>query len=221
MVTQSQFIELTNKVIGFVEGGYYHPDMKKKFKPADQKKFGDSGETMFGIDRKHGTQLARLAPDAWKKFWSLIDNAGARTKWKYNYNGGSLAPQLKQYVVQMMYPWFMYLFNKYLTPAAQQAVVNDNRLVVHFSYASWNGEGWFKKFAADVNNAVSRGVVDDPLYNRALSSRLDSSNAVIRQQGSNLKNLIATLDIKKKIDRSRWGSWGRAFDSFVISGPYF
>ena len=32
---------------------------------------GDSGETMFGIDRKHGAQLSKYSE--WQEFWRFID----------------------------------------------------------------------------------------------------------------------------------------------------
>ena len=38
------FEKLTNLVIAYLEGGYYHPDMKAKLKGGDA--MGDSGETM-------------------------------------------------------------------------------------------------------------------------------------------------------------------------------
>ena len=33
-------------------------------------------------------------------------------------------------------------------------------LLFHFSYASWNGEGWFKRFATSLNSAIKNNAPD-------------------------------------------------------------
>jgi len=111
----TQFTKNTDIVIDNFEGGYYHPDMKKNFKPSDQKKLGDSGETLFGLDRKHGSQLARY-PE-WKPFWDAVDKDRKNNPglWRYNYKpGGAVGKEFKRLASAIMYKWFQYLSGKYI-----------------------------------------------------------------------------------------------------------
>lgn len=219
MITTDKFVNLTDTVIQNFEGGYYHPDMLKKGIIKD-KRYASSGETMFGIDRKAGGAL-NTTP-AGKEFWSLIDKAGARTKWKWNYMGGALAPKLRKLVGQMMYPAFMNLFNKYLSEDAQLAVANDPRLIIHFSYATWNGPGWFQRFANALNAAVKNGETDkDKIFTAALSARTNAGNSLIRQHGVKMMSIFENMglaagtggEVKKKFfDAFNPGSWLRLFD---------
>lgn len=65
------FDSVYEKYVTNIEGNYYHPDMKRK----NGKKFssmGDSGETMFGIDRKYFGKPEN--PSIYNKFWRIIDN---------------------------------------------------------------------------------------------------------------------------------------------------
>lgn len=190
LVTQEKFIQLTGLVIDHLEGGYYHPDMKKKMSPANAKKMGDSGETMFGIDRKHGTQLKKY-PE-WNEFWTRIDydRADNPTNWKHYYRGGAQQPILKELCAKLMYQWFTELSKKYITHEAAQAIANDDRLIVHFSYAAWNGSGWFQRFAKVVNDSVKAGQDKETIWKSALDSRLRSTNSIIRQQAQNMHNNI-------------------------------
>jgi hypothetical protein len=98
---QKEFGKLVTVVITNFEGGYYHPDMLKDGRIKDSR-YAGSGETMYGIDRKMGAELNNT--EAGKKFWKIIDDAGAAKTWKWNYMGGTLAPQLKQLVGDMLSP---------------------------------------------------------------------------------------------------------------------
>jgi hypothetical protein len=190
VINADQFIYITGLVIDGLEGGYYHPRMRANMKPSDQKIMGDSGETMFGLDRKHGAQLAKY-PE-WAQFWHIIDNAQP-PYWKHYYRGGILEPKLKALTARIMYQWFLELSAKYLTPASMKAIANDERLMIHFSYAAWNGQGWFQKFAKVVNQAVKEGKNKDQVWNAAISSRTGHTNKVIRQQGENMLKVVGKL----------------------------
>lgn len=202
MVTSNIFLPLTDLVINTLEGGYYHPDMMKDGRVKYDARYLTSGETMFGIDRKNGIQLAKY-PE-WKTFWAVIDRAGARSKWKWNYRGGSLEPELRTLAGKLMMPWFSYLYNKYLTKQAQSLVSQDSRLILHFAYASWNGEGWFQRYAKTINNEAAKGITDlDKLTATAIKQRTDSSNSLIRQTGAKIAKLVSKLSadiaaVKKK-----------------------
>lgn len=193
IVTQERFITLTGIVIDSLEGGYYHPNMMHKFNARSQAIMKASGETMFGLDRLHGAQLA-IYPE-WKEFWNVIDKASASTMWKHEYRGGTLEPKLKRLVATIMYKWFMKLFSKYVTPAAQAAVAKDDRLIIHFSYASWNGEGWFMRFATVLNNAVKKTTDKEKLFVLSIEARTKNANKTIAQQGNNMVAALKKLHL--------------------------
>ena len=191
-VTESQWIDTTQLVIDGVEGGDYHPSMKANFNARSQKALGDSGETLFGLDRKHGAQLSKY-PE-WKQFWDLVDQN--RGSWKYNSRGGDKEQELKTLAAKIMYKWFQYLAGRHILISSMDEIANDRRLLFHFSYASWNGEGWFKKYAAALNNAIKAHEGNkEAIYKMAIKARTESSNAVIRQQGANMLALFKKYNI--------------------------
>lgn len=190
MIDEQRFIKLTGIVIDNFEGGYYHPDMKQHMSPQDREVMGDSGETMFGLDRKHGEQLSKY-PE-WEQFWSLIDDADAKDKWKHYYIGGNLSEPLKLLCAKLMFKWFTYLADKYLTVVSQARINSDDRLIIHFSYASWNGEGWFQRYAKALNQAT--GSKED-IFNTAIKIRTQSANSTIRQQGQHMITLFKNLKL--------------------------
>jgi hypothetical protein len=170
ITTQGDFDEMTKLVINKIEGGYYNPDWHY------QKAMGRSGETMFGIDRKHGGNL-NTSP-AGVEFWSIIDKNKTKDVWKHGYRGGELENQLRDLVVKIMKPHYTALSEKYLTDEARQIVNSDNPLLFHFIYASWNGPGFFKKFAEKINKAVKDGVTSrEELRDLAIESRKESAVA--------------------------------------------
>jgi len=184
-VDRSKFNEMTSRVIDELEGGYYHPDMLKDGRVKDSR-YSNSGETMFGIDRKAGGSINTTT--AGKKFWGIIDNAGASRNWKWNYKGGSLGASLKQGAADIMYPEYERNATNYLSAKAKSIVDSDNRLLFHFIYASWNGAGWFKKFAADINKAVESGITNT---NKLVKVAIDSRTKEGLREGSNPNSLIA------------------------------
>jgi len=202
MVDAKQFIDLTGIVIDNFEGGYYHPNMLSRFKPSDQKLLKFSGETMFGIDRKAGIQLAKY-PE-WDKMWKLIDEDRRNNPslWKYQYRGGNLSSELKKLVSQMMFKWFTYLAEKYISATSMEVISNDSRLIIHFSYACWNGEGWFKRFATALNKAIlkypesKQDIFNETIKARTMATNLVGiPNSVIRQQGKKMIDLFSRLHI--------------------------
>jgi hypothetical protein len=193
-VTESQWVDTTQLVIDGVEGGYYHPDMKKNFNARSQKALGDSGETMFGLDRKHGSQLAKY-PE-WARFWDLVDKAQVGVKWKYNSRGGAMESVFKELAAKIMYKWFQYLAGKYILISSMDEIANDKRLLFHFSYASWNGEGWFERYAKALNAAIAQFPGNkEAIYKQAIKARTESTNSVIRQQGANMLLLFKKYKI--------------------------
>jgi len=183
-VSPGSFEEITNKVINELEGGYYHPNM-------NQSAMGNSGETMMGIDRRHGGDI-NTSPEG-KEFWKLIDDADASSKWKHNYRGGNLESKLRSLVVKMIKPFFLKNMNNYLSPEARKIVESNPNLMFHFVYATWNGPGWFRKFATKINDAVKKGITDpNKLTEIAIRSRIDSGNSIIAQGGKKIDNILGT-----------------------------
>lgn len=156
-------LTLTNAIIDNIEGGYYHPDMKSNLRNGDR--LGDSGETMFGIDRRAGApQFTTKTADA-VAFWNLVDQYYGTHHSDATYYGdkadGRRVPanvgiQLRHYVSEMIEDAYDD-WNDYLSDGAKRIVENDPRLMLQFWYAVWNGPGNFQKFANLVNAAYSNG----------------------------------------------------------------
>lgn len=197
-VDKDKFNKTVNLVIDNLEGGYYHPQMLNDGRVKDSR-YKASGETMFGIDRKMGGDINTSA--AGKNFWNIIDNANASSTWKWNYKGGNLSNQLKTLVSDMMFPLYTSLSSRYLDSKPKDIINNDERLLFHFIYGTWNGSGWFKKFAEDINKAVKNGITDtNQLTQIAIDSRTKEGlksgtkpNSLIAQGGKKIAELFGTL----------------------------
>lgn len=205
MVTRENFVKITQLVIDYVEGGYYHPSMLKKFNAKSQAILKDSGETMFGIDRKAGIQLSKFTE--WEKFWNIIDNDRRLNPnlWEYQYRGGRLHGILKTLAAEIMYKWFTYLSNKYILIGSMDEIAADPRLLAHFSYAAWNGEGWFKRYAKALNDAIVKYAGDkEAIFKAAFDERAKAvkyikgvktmiPNIAIRQQAINMRPIFEKI----------------------------
>jgi len=181
-LSTTDFEKQVNKVIDNLEGGYYHPNMNKS-------DMGKSGETMMGMDRKHGTGFAQTS--AGKEFWKLIDDDNAKNNWKHYYMGGPLESRLRKLVVKMIQPEYERLSNSYLSKEAREIVNKSPNLMFHFIYSTWNGSGWFQKFAKKINEAVDKGVTKiSDLESIAMKSRKESGNSIIASGGQKISKLL-------------------------------
>lgn len=200
LVTKNMnFEQATIQVILNLEGGYYHPDMLKDGRVKDAR-YGTSGETMYGLDRKAGgPNISACAPCV--VFWSLLDKANARTNWKWNYIPPEpLKTQLLKLTVEIMRPLYERNLNNYLPEKEIQKIINsDGRLMFHFIYASWNGPGWFRGWAREVREAYSKGVTKaDDLVILCVKRRINntgivgnkSNNSLIAQGGRKIANIV-------------------------------
>jgi len=177
------FKAATIRVINKFEGGYYNPRWHKS------SGMGNSGETMFGLDRKHGVDSS-YSPTA-KKFWSIIDNNKSRSVWRHYHRGGKLEPQLTELAAEIMQKAFIRNMNDFFTPEARKIVASDYNLTFNFIYATWNGSGWFRKFANTINNAVEDGITDPKkLIKIAIRRRLDSGNTIIIKSGKKMSEVL-------------------------------
>ena len=204
MITKDKFRQVTNIVIDKLEGGYYHPQMLLDGRVKDSR-YGSSGETMFGIDRNYLGNPRN--GQAQKDFWQIIDNVNARKLWHWNYMGGDLNVKLKELASDIIYDSYLNYSQKYLSEKSQKIVNSDARLVFHFSYATWNGVSWFKKFASDINNAVeNRTTNPDKLVQVALDSRTKEGltkgskpNSLIMQGGNKIMGFIEDFKTGNKL----------------------
>lgn len=183
----------TDKIIDNFEGGYWNNDITK---PNDQKctkhpytaLFDDSGETMFGIDRRAGEWDDD--PDG-QAYFGLIDDekedAGSMDEfcktWVWLYRGGKLEEELKGMASAMMKK--AYERNKrWLSSEALKEVEGNKRLMFHFAYACWNGPGFFQDFAEDINDAVDQGLYGDDLVDVAVDSRNQRASGTGWEKGN-------------------------------------
>lgn len=194
-IDKNKFSKVTQLVIDNLEGGYYNPIWHS----VGDFRYSSSGETMFGIDRKAGGSINDTI--AGKKFWGIIDKNKNPQVWKWNYKGGGLNQELKDLTVDIMYPVYERNAENYLSTKAREIVEKDNKLLFHFIYASWNGAGWFKKFAKDINEAVDKGITDtNKLSQIAIDSRTkeglkegSSPNSLIAQGGNKIAKLFNSI----------------------------
>jgi peptidoglycan hydrolase-like protein with peptidoglycan-binding domain len=185
---------MVDLIIDKLEGGYFHPDMLKDGRVRDMR-YGNSGETMFGMDRKNGGQETQ-SPAA-NEFWNIIDAQDAKDKWPNEYmlkDNPSLNNQLRKLVGEIMKPIFEDYTKKYLSPHAADIMKRDKGLLFNFIYATWNGPGWFRDFAKPINQAVEDGTTDPKeLLNLAISERNRSSNSLIAQAGHKVADIANQL----------------------------
>ena len=177
-----------------IEGGYYHPKMKIE-NPSKFGIMGDSGETMFGMDRKHGRQES--VSSAGVEFWNIIDSKDAKNNWEYGYmleDNPELKDELLELVAEIMEPQFLDLVDRYLSQQAKEIVMSDPKLYFNFVYATYNGAGWFQKFAKKFNQKVEDGITDvEQLQNYALQIRKESGNSLIARSGKKIDNIFDAM----------------------------
>jgi len=189
-IDSSEFNKIAGRIIDTLEGGYYHPDMLKDGRVKDSR-YGDSGETMMGIDRRAGGTINETPEGV--AFWNLIDKAGARENWKWGYRGGNLESKLRELASLMIKNNYEKYSSKFLSPKAL-AIVNSNpKLLFNFAYSVWNGPGWFEKFSNVLNREVSSGNTDpESLAKIIVSARVNASNSLIAQGGRKIEDLLGT-----------------------------
>jgi len=186
--TDSDFKTITKKVIANFEGGYWNP-----FCPHPTSRMGRSTETMFGLDRYRGNIESS---DKGKEFFKIIDDekiaAGATSsgqgenmkwtnmgnfckKWKWLYRGGDKKEKLENLATEIMEKYFNKNMSNYIKdPKTKEKIMGNKSLLTHMSYATWNGPGFFQKFAKKLEAAVKDGKSDKELIDVAVQSRLDT-----------------------------------------------
>jgi hypothetical protein len=69
--------------------------------------------------------------------------------------------------------------SKKFSPELKERVESNDRLLLHFAYACWNGPGYFEKFAKSLEDGVKSGKSDEELIKQAISDR---QNTVLYHQ---------------------------------------
>jgi hypothetical protein len=138
--------------------------------------FKNSGETMFGLDRKAGA-IETIKPEG-EEFFRLIDaekkKLGAEfcKKWKWNYRGGELEEPLKDLASKIMFKSYERNMKNYVKdPETKKRIESNRGLLLHMSYACWNGPAFFRDFAKLLDTAVKEGKTDADLLKIAKDSR--------------------------------------------------
>jgi len=187
-------VELCDNIINNLEGGYaneahFKKNIDKVEDPDTKKALLNSGETMFGIDRKNGPTMT--------EFWKIVDeNSGwakesiGKEKWTHGYMGGSVENELRDKVYKWVIPTFEDFKNDMLDSETKKLVEEDKRISTHLLYGVWNGVVFFENFANDLNDAVSNGVTDrDELWEVAINSRRNNNNGLIRKKASEVEKV--------------------------------
>jgi hypothetical protein len=184
--TDSDWMSITKKVIDKLEGGYWNPKCKH---PSSG--MGKSTETMFGLDRYNG---AIERTEDGKEFFEIIDQQKEDLgmdkfckKWKWLYRGGEDEEELKTLAAKIMKNAFDRNMKNYVTDTETKNKIKNNKgLLLHMSYATWNGPGFFKKFAKSLEKGVKQGMSDKQLIELAIQDR--SNTGLLNK--SKVANLI-------------------------------
>lgn len=215
MISAANFGKFSNLVIDNLEGGYYHPRL---FYSINDPRYSTSGETMFGIDRKNAGKL--IDTPAGREFWRIIDQNSAN--WKWNFFGGPVEDRLRELAAEIIYPAFVRYSNMWLTPASREAIQRDDRLLLNFIYATWNGPGWFKKFASDFNK-ISGSSIENQI-NQTINSRTKEGlrpgsrpNSLIKQTGDKLSRIYKSISTPLNIDAGKGLAGIILAASFIVS----
>ena len=185
---------IVDLIINNIEGGYAATEHFQKnidkVKNADTKQaLLNSGETMFGIDRKNGPTMT--------EFWQIVDeNSGYapesedKPKWTHGYMGGDVEDELRELVYDWVISSYESMKNSKLDPSTMDLVDDDKRITTHLLYAVWNGPVFFNNFASTLNSAVSSGVTDrDELWDVAINSRRNYGNDLISSGASKIEKI--------------------------------
>lgn len=186
--------EVTEQVIDNFEGGYWNYWQCKNHPWHSMYK--NSGETLFGLDRKAGN-IENLSSDG-KEFFRLIDEEKEKMgmenfckTWVYNYRGGQLEERLKDLASKIMYQQYEKNMSNYIKdPETKERIEKNPGLLLHMSYATWNGPGFFKKFAEKLETAVKQGASDEELIDIAKDSRTSSLGGYWAKATSKVNNMI-------------------------------
>jgi hypothetical protein len=143
---------------------HYRPTTRIPF--IKDKRYHNSGETMFGLDRVAGDlENPKAHPKSYKDsiaLFKLLDDAKAFDLWEWNYiPPDPLRGQLLYHTARIMKVAFDRNMNNFVPNAQLRALVPTNgKLMYNFAYAAWNGSGWFKAFGERLTAVYEQGMKD-------------------------------------------------------------
>lgn len=201
------FDKVTDFVIKKFEGGYWNPYCPNHAKSIG----GKSTETMFGLDRYNGN-IERT--DEGKKFFAIIDkekkDKGAFRvgkkwfrmgefckKWTHGFKGGDKEAELRKLTIDIMRKNYERNASAYLTPELKKRVEKSPGLTLHFSYATWNGPGFFQKFGRSLSNKLKdnpnlseKELIDSAIADRGQTGLFGKDKVAAAMRDKNLTNSI-------------------------------
>ena len=78
-------------------------------------------------------------------------------------------------------------------PETKQKVESIPGLTLHMSYATWNGPGWFQKFAKKINDAVKSGITNPKEVSKiSIDARKNSGNSLIAQGAKKVSDIMGS-----------------------------
>jgi hypothetical protein len=165
-----RWLTITKQVIDKLEGGYWNPKCGHPTKG-----MGKSTETMFGLDRYNGNIESTSNG---KKFFKIIDDEKKKgmtnfcSEWKWLYRGGDKEDDLKDLAAKVMKKYFDDNMKNFVkTKKLKNKILNNDALLFHMSYASWNGPLFFQQFANSLEKGLSKGLSDKELIDLAINDR--------------------------------------------------
>lgn len=191
---ESKWMTVTKKVIDNFEGGYWNYWQCKNHPWHSM--YRASGETLFGLDRKAGN-IESLGPEG-KEFFRIIDDEKKKLgmsefcrKWTYNYRGGDLEERLKELAAKTMFREYEKNMSNYVKdPETRKRIEANDGLLLHMSYATWNGPGHFQKFVKKLEDGVKQGKSDEELLEIAKNSRTNTFTGAWAKANTKVNSLI-------------------------------
>jgi hypothetical protein len=227
--------QLLKAMVDYIEGGYYYPGHAySQFNERSRNLYGNSGETLWGIDRCAGqTENTELG----KKFWLAFDKVSG-----HGDSTGTLAPlvpnkqtkkaepvtyaqstRTKEWdpnkypakAIALKYgksplpstPGYDIMYNAFVDLAIgnlkslsernfkghplRDLIFSDTRLKFCWLRSTWNGSGWFSKFATNLKKVYDSGVKDvDSLIIADLNHRLTYNVELITHDVVKISQLL-------------------------------
>lgn len=209
--------DYTDIIISYLEGGYYHPNMKSKLKNGNR--MGNSGETMFGLDRVNGTPSVSTF---WNPFWELIDKWYADKHADITYyndkadgkNGipSDVGNELRKLATQEMTRRFeYYIKNQQFKPEGQQAseylseseknyIYTHPSILLNMYYAAWGGSERFKQLESALHEVLQTTQDEEQVWQALQKKRIEVGAT---QSAKNLET--ARQALPEKINTNWWG----------------
>lgn len=201
-----KFMEVTKKVIEKFEGGYWNPICSKypgTGHPTKTGAYKDSGETMYGLDRVAGN-IENLSSEG-KQFFGRIDKEKQKLgeekfcrTWKWNYIPPEpLKTELMNLAAATMKKVYENNEKAFFKGNTKKVVDSSRPLLLHFSYATWNGPWFFQQFANTINKGVEEG---KPIKTLIEMAKQDRINRISGYWAEGTKRVNAAMDQEAQID---------------------